>query len=137
MTLEELKEHCEKTINPNGKLIFDTNSKIYKEHKLISDLIKEHEKRKWILCSERLPEDYDSRYYLCVVKNQEENLPMFCQYEEGYGFGYWNDIYNAGTLGYVGSEFITNEELGYEEVIAWMPLPQLYCDKNNDDLKEM
>ena len=44
---------------------------------------------------------------------------MFCQYEEEYGFGFWHDYYDGYTLGFVDSEFKTNEELGYEKVIAW------------------
>lgn len=80
----------------------------------------------WIPCSERLPDDRDNRFYMCAVENHEEDPPMFCQYEEEYGFGFWNDIYDEHTLGFVDSEFKTNEELGYEKVIAWQPLPEPY-----------
>lgn len=51
---------------------------------------------------------------------------MFCQYEEGYGFGFCTDRYDGDTLGFVDSEFQTNEELGDEKVVAWMPLPETY-----------
>lgn len=81
---------------------------------------------KWIPCSVRLPEDYDNRFYMCIVENHEEDLPMFLQYVEDCGFGYWYDIYDKHTLGFVDSEFKTNEELGYEKVIAWQPLPKPY-----------
>lgn len=80
----------------------------------------------WIPCSERLPDDRDNRFYMCTVENHEEDPPMFCQYEEEYGFGFWNDIYDEHTLGFVDSEFKTNEELGYEKVVAWMQLPEPY-----------
>lgn len=80
----------------------------------------------WIPCSEILPKDADMRFYMCVVENHEEDLPMFCQYEEEYGFGFWNDIYDSETLGFVDTEFKTNEELGFEKVIAWQPLPEPY-----------
>lgn len=80
----------------------------------------------WIPCSERLPDDGDVRFYMCAVENHEEDPPMFCQYEEEYGFGFWNDIYDEHTLGFVDSEFKTNEELGYEKVVAWMALPEPY-----------
>lgn len=43
MTIKELKEQCEKTIDQRGKLIFDTNNKTYQEHKLILDIIDELE----------------------------------------------------------------------------------------------
>ena len=80
----------------------------------------------WISCSERFPKDGDNRFYMCVVENHEEDPPMYCQYEEEYGFGYWHDIYNPETLGFVDTEFRTNEELGCEKVIAWMQLPKPY-----------
>ena len=83
----------------------------------------------WIPCSERLPEDCDNRFYMCIAENHEEDLPMFCQYEEGYGFGFWHDIYDEHTLGFIDSEFKTNEELGYEKVIAWQQRPEPYQTK--------
>lgn len=85
----------------------------------------------WIPCSDRLPEDCDNRFYMCIVENHEEDLPMFCQYDEEYGFGFWHDIYDEHTLGFVDSEFKTNEELGYEKVIAWQPLPATYQPKED------
>lgn len=102
--------------------------KLYAEK--CKELTEEKKKHRWIPCSERLPEDYDNRFYMCVVENNEEDVPMLCQYEEGYGFGFWNDIYNEHTLGFVDSEFKTNEELGYEKVIAWQPLPESYREES-------
>lgn len=75
---------------------------------------------------ERLPEDDDMRFYMCIVENHEEDLPMFCQYDSEYGFGFWRDIYDSVTLGFVDTEFKTNDELGYEKVIAWQPLSDPY-----------
>ena len=93
----------------------------------IASVIEEQPKiGEWIPCSERLPDDRDNRFYMCTVENHEEDPPMFCQYEEEYGFGFWNDIYDEHTLGFVDSEFKTNEELGYEKVVAWQPLPEPY-----------
>ncbi len=83
----------------------------------------------WIPVSERFPDDGDVRFYMCVVENHEESLPMFCQYEEDRGFGFWKDYYDADTLGFVDSEFQTNEELGYEKVVAWMPMPEPYRER--------
>lgn len=80
----------------------------------------------WIPVEERLPEDDDMRFYMCIVENHEEDLPMFCQYDSEYGFGFWQDIYDSVTLGFVDTEFKTNDELGYEKVIAWQPLPEPY-----------
>ena len=95
------------------------------------ELAGERKKHEWIPCSERLPEDYDNRFYMCVVENHEEDPPMLCQYEEDYGFGFWYDNYDENTLGYLDSEFKTNEELGYEKVVAWMSLPEPYIERSN------
>lgn len=88
----------------------------------------------WIPVTERLPEDCDHRFYMCIVENHEEDLPMFCQYEEDYGFGFWQDFYDKHTLGFLDSEFRTNEELGYEKVIAWQPLPEPYKPEQQKEI---
>lgn len=80
----------------------------------------------WIPVKERLPEDDDMRFYMCIAKNHEEDLPMFCQYDREYGFGFWHDIYDSTSLGFVDTVFKTNDELGYEKVVAWQPLPEPY-----------
>ena len=83
----------------------------------------------WIQVDEELPKDGDNRYYMCIVENHEEDPPMCCQYDEECGFGFYQDIYDEHTLGFVDCVFQTNEELGYEKVIAWQPLPQPYQPK--------
>lgn len=83
----------------------------------------------WIPVSEKLPEDDDMRFYMCIVENHEEDLPMFCQYDSEYGFGFWHDIYDSTSLGFVDTEFSTNDELGYEKVVAWQPLPEPYKEE--------
>ena len=89
------------------------------------DEIAEEYNNGWIPVGERLPEDEDCRFYMCIVENhEEEEEPMLCQYEEEYGFGFYHDIYDEHTLGFVDSEFKTNEELGYEKVIAWQQIPK-------------
>ena len=76
----------------------------------------------WIPVEEQLPKDGDNRYYMCIVENHEEDPPMYCQYDEECGFGFYQDIYDEHTLGFVDCVFQTNEELGYEKVIAWQQL---------------
>lgn len=76
----------------------------------------------WIPVEEELPKDCDNRYYMCIVENHEEDPPMYCQYDEECGFGFYKDIYDEHTLGFVDCEFLTNEELGYEKIIAWQQL---------------
>lgn len=135
---DELMEEIEKMIQPmstpDGAGMYDMEINAYDE--AIVDIMRTINKQptvnEWIPCSDRLPEDYDNRFYMCTVENHEDDPPMFCQYEEGYGFGFWNDIYDEHTLGFVDSEFKTNEELGCEKVIAWMPLPEPYEENENE-----
>lgn len=72
---------------------------------------------------------------MCIVENHEEDLPIFCQYHCECGFGFWQDIFDEGTLGFVDTEFKTNDELGYEKVIAWQPLPEPYRPKDIPEAK--
>ena len=88
---------------------------------------------KWISVEDRLPDDGDSRFYMCLVENHLEDPPMSCQYEEERGFGFWNDIYDPVTLGFVDSEFQTMEELHYEKVRYWMPLIEPPKDEEEED----
>ena len=88
---------------------------------------------KWISVEDRLPDDGDSRFYMCLVENHLEDPPMSCQYEEERGFGFWNDIYDPVTLGFVDSEFQTMEELHYENVLYWMPLIEPPKDEEEED----
>lgn len=119
MTLDEQISFCEEK---------SKNIKLKTEPQTFVDIKNSLEKLKnpWIPVSERVPEDGDVRFYMCIVENHEEDPPMFCQYDEGSGFGFWRDYYDGDTLGFLDSEFQTNEELGYEKVVAWMPLPEPY-----------
>lgn len=78
----------------------------------------------WIPCSERMPDDDDFRDYLVLIENHIEEAPMICQCDLEYGFGYYKDIYDPITLGYVDSEFSALDELGYEKAMYWMQMPE-------------
>ena len=78
----------------------------------------------WIPCSERMPDDDDFRDYLVLIENHIEEAPMICQCDLEYGFGYYKDIYDPVTLGYVDSEFSALDELGYEKAMYWMQMPE-------------
>ena len=112
--------------NPYGKPTLDYETSI----KIIDFIEKQQQKvGEWIPVSEHLPEDLDNRFYMCIVENHEDDLPMFLQYDDELGFGYWADHFHPQTLGYLGDEFITTEDLEYEKVVAWMPLPNPYRGK--------
>lgn len=88
---------------------------------------------RWISVEDKLPEDVDRRFFMCLVENHLEDPPMMCQYEEEYGFGFWKDIYDPATLGFVDSEFETMEELKYEKVLYWMPLIEPPEEEEDDE----
>ena len=89
---------------------------------LLDDLEQDEKENGWIPVSERLPDGDDCRYFMCLLENHLEDVPIFLQYNESVGFGIYTDIYDPVTLGFVDTEFSTAEELGYEEVLYWREL---------------
>lgn len=89
---------------------------------LQEDLEQDEKENGWIPVSERLPDGGDCRYYMCLLEDHLEDVPIFLQYNESVGFGFYTDIYDPVTLGFVDTEFSTVEELGYEEVSYWREL---------------
>ena len=127
---EKIIEHLENasfwtdsSFDEDGYCNDDSEEAVYL-HKAIEIVKQEAEQYNngWIPVEEELPKDGDNRYYMCIVENHEEDPPMYCQYDEECGFGFCKDIYDEHTLGFVDCEFNTNEELGYEKVIAWQQL---------------
>lgn len=89
---------------------------------LLADLEQDEKENGWIPVSERLPDGDDCRYFMCLLENHLEDVPIFLQYNESVGFGFYTDIYDPVTLGFVDTEFSTAGELGYEEVLYWREL---------------
>lgn len=89
---------------------------------LLDDLEQDEKENGWIPVSERLPDGDDCRYFMCLLENHLEDVPIFLQYNESVGFGFYTDIYDPVTLGFVDTEFSTAEELGYEGVLYWREL---------------
>lgn len=89
---------------------------------LQGDLEQDEKENGWIPVSERLPDVGDCRYFMCFLENHLEDVPIFLQYNESVGFGFYTDIYDPVTLGFVDTEFSTVKELGYEEVLYWREL---------------
>lgn len=125
-TEEELKGERVDELNPDRKdegiLLATENVRKYVEKMCkIDDADEDH---RWIPVSEGLPTDDDYRYYMVLVENHIEGVPMFCQCDPYYGFGYYRDIFDPVSLGYVDTEFNTLEELDYEKALYWMQLPK-------------
>ena len=89
---------------------------------LLADLEQDEKENGWIPVSERLPDGDDCRYFMCLLENHLEDAPIFLQYNESVGFGFYTDIHDPVTLGFVDTEFSTVKELGYEEVLYWREL---------------
>ena len=120
--IEKLEELHERYINQYGVVGGNPMAFSVKECMEIVKQEAEQYNNGWIPVEEELPRDGDNRYYMCIVENHEEDPPMYCQYDEECGFGFYQDIYDEHTLGFVDCVFQTNEELGYEKVIAWQQL---------------
>ena len=88
---------------------------------------------KWISVTDRLPDDGDCRFYMCLVENHIEDVPMMCQFEEEVGFGFYKDIYDPVSLGFIDTEFETNEEIGYETVMYWRQIPEPPKDRSDEE----
>lgn len=65
--------------------------------------------------------NYPSNTWFEVVqKDNEEELPRAAmQYDDVLGFGFYHDIYDPISLGFVDTEFKTADEEGLAEVVAW------------------
>lgn len=118
----KIYDYIKRTINPYGKPFEGT---AYELGLKIMDYIENMDDEKengWIPVSEKLPDGDDYRYFMCLLENHLEDVPIFLQYNESVGFGFYTDIYDPVTLGFVDTEFSTAEELGYEEVLYWREL---------------
>ena len=116
-----------------GKAVIKDRSLLAEAMEKLAKLEDEDGSSGWIPCSERLPEDGDCRFYMCLVENHIEDFPMMCQFEEENGFGFYKDIYDPISLGFLDTEFDTMEELGYEKVMYWMPLPEPYREVTDEE----
>lgn len=88
----------------------------------IKEITAELEERKWTPVKEHLPET-DGEYLLFGRTDESEEYYKFIgTFDAGAEeFGIWQECFDYNTLGCIGSEFYE-----YDEVLAWMPLPDDY-----------
>lgn len=116
-----------------GKAVIKDKNKLSEAMEKLAKLEDEEGSSGWIPCSERLPKDGDCRVYMCLVENHIEDFPIMCQFEEENGFGFYKDIYDPISLEFLGTEFDTMEELGYEKVMYWMPLTEPFREVTDEE----
>ena len=59
-------------------------------------------------------------WFEVVQEDNEDCIPRATmQYDDEYGFGFYQEIYAARSFGYVDTEFKTVEELDLAPVVAW------------------
>ena len=100
-------------------------------NKPTDDMWRQRSMSEWIPVNERLPEE--SGEYL--VRPSDGVLEDYSDFSEVMimpydadceAFGWWNEVYDPVTLGYVDSNF---DEY---EVVAWMPLPEPYKEQEHE-----
>lgn len=79
--------------------------------------------------------NYPSNTWFEVVqKDNEEELPRAAmQYDDVLGFGFYHDIFDPVSLGYVDTEFTTAAEEGLAEVVAWREIEEFESEEEDED----
>lgn len=79
--------------------------------------------------------NYPSNTWFEVVqKDNEEKLPRAAmQYDDVLGFGFYHDIFDPVSLGYVDTEFTTAAEEGLAEVVAWREIEEFESEEEDED----
>lgn len=112
------------TCATNWSLVcWDVANRLEELEKKIAEL--QNQIPKWHYVADNdFPINDDNRFYLCISENHEQDLPSMFQYEPDYGFGWWEDYYDAQSLGFKFSDFRTSEDEYLEKVIAWCEIPK-------------
>lgn len=79
--------------------------------------------------------NYPSNTWFEVVqKDNEEELPRAAmQYDDVLGFGFYHDIFDPVSLGYVDTDFTTIKEEGLTEVVAWREIEEFESEEEDED----
>lgn len=77
--------------------------------------------QRWILCSERLPEE---RHYDDIDDvDPSDSVLVFTRYKTYYISRYWGHRTSKGESNYVIPDWMDLDEYISDAVVAWMPLP--------------
>lgn len=97
-------------------------------NRILSAVKRQPKVGEWIPVEKELPkEDGEYLVYYSCENDGSVGEDKECGYSVEYfdtemeSFGYWQNIFDSGTLGFVDSEFIE-----MNTAIAWMPLPNPY-----------
>lgn len=105
----------------------------------LKELRKHKEKYRWHDLRKNpddLPDaNYPSNTWFEVVqKDNEEELPRAAmQYDDELGFGFYHDIFDPVSLGYVDTEFTTVAEEGLAEVVAWREIEEFESEGEDEN----
>ena len=79
--------------------------------------------------------NYPSNTWFEVVqKDNEEELPRAAmQYDDVLGFGFYHDIFDPVSLGYVDTDFTTVAEEGLAEVVAWREIEEFESEEEDEN----
>lgn len=105
----------------------------------LKELRKYKEKYRWHDLRDNpndLPDaNYPSNTWFEVVqKDNEEELPRAAmQYDDVLGFGFYHDIFDPVSLGYVDTEFTTAEEEELAEVVAWREIEEFESEEEDEN----
>lgn len=73
-------------------------------------------------------------WFEVVQKDNEEELPRAAmQYDDVLGFGFYHDIFDPVSLGYVDTDFTTVAEEGLAEVVAWREIEEFESEEEDED----
>ena len=92
---------------------------------VLRDLPSAQPEQRWVLCSERLPEDYGE--FLVTYKSDGKQIFMdIIEYETSFEYDHEKNRFKGNWL------FADDWQAVNSEVIAWMPLPEYYQEKDGE-----
>lgn len=103
----------EKAIHMLTRVIISPTPNTDKAIMMAVDALREREKMRWIPCKERMPEEREERYWVCTDDGYE------CQCRWTNINHIWNDLTTEWHWHII-------DVPKYSEVVAWMPLPDVY-----------